>query len=81
VSKDNVIFSTQSMFFIALFHCVDNIPHPMAQAALAESSVRTLDGGLHRFVHSCIIASLLISSEVASVALGDDIEREVRVVC
>jgi hypothetical protein len=36
------------MFFVSLFHCVDNIPHPMAQAALAEASVRTLDGGLHR---------------------------------
>jgi hypothetical protein len=48
VNRDNVLFSTQSSFFISLFHCVDNIPHPIAQAALAEALVRTLDGGLHR---------------------------------
>jgi hypothetical protein len=48
VNKDNVLYSTQALFYLSLFHCVDNTPHPMAQGALAEASVRMLDGGLHR---------------------------------
>ena len=49
---DNIIFSVQSLIFAAQYHCVDNTPHPTAQALLAEAIARCLDGGLHRLIRT-----------------------------
>lgn len=62
ISRDNVIYSVQSLFFASLYHCVDSIPHPVAQSILAEAITRSVDGGLHREVTS----------------LSDPIQKEIR---
>ena len=50
MSRDNVLNAVQALFLAGMFHCVDNIPHAIAQALFAEAAARCLDGGLHRCV-------------------------------
>lgn len=47
-TRDHVIYAIQSHFIAAKFHCVDNIPHPIAQGLFATAVARCFDGGLHR---------------------------------
>lgn len=62
INRDNVIYSVQSLFFASLYHCVDSIPHPVAQSILSEAITRCIDGGLHREIKS----------------IGDPIQKEIR---
>ncbi|OWZ46704.1 hypothetical protein C356_02957 [Cryptococcus neoformans c45] len=63
-TEDNVIQAIQSLFFAAQYHCVDNVPHQIAQGLFAEAAARLVDGGLHR--------------EISDIALGDSLEKETR---
>lgn len=63
-TEDNVIQAIQSLFLAAQYHCVDNVPHQIAQGLFAEAAARLLDGGLHR--------------EISDIALGDSLEKETR---
>ncbi|KAL1413262.1 hypothetical protein Q8F55_001017 [Vanrija albida] len=64
VNSDHVIYAIKGRFFASMFHCVDNVPHPVAQGLFADALSRTLDGGLHRHV----------SAEI----WGNPVVREVR---
>jgi hypothetical protein len=68
ISGDNVIYAIQSRFFASMFHCVDNMPHPVAQGLFAEALSRTLDGGLQRYISPTIMPNS-ISREIRAVRL------------
>jgi hypothetical protein len=86
VNRDRVLPAIQSYFFAAQFHCVDNIPHAIAQGLLAQAIARCYDGGLHRYIllsAFCrqaieLIAWSFVHSEVSGANLGAASERESR---
>lgn len=75
VGGDNVIYAIQSRFFASMFHCVDNIPHPVAQGLFAEALSRTLDGGLQRLISPSIMESSTLR-EIRSVSTAARLASE-----
>ncbi|ORY82885.1 fungal-specific transcription factor domain-domain-containing protein [Leucosporidium creatinivorum] len=62
LGNDDAVEAIQSLFFAAQYHCVDTLPHPIAQGLLADAIVRCYDGGFHR---------------TTSVALGEGMDQEI----
>ncbi|GAA6042954.1 hypothetical protein JCM8097_000018 [Rhodosporidiobolus ruineniae] len=45
---DDAVEAIQSLFLCAQYHCVDTLPHPIAQGLFGDAVARVYDGGLHR---------------------------------
>ncbi|ORY82886.1 fungal-specific transcription factor domain-domain-containing protein [Leucosporidium creatinivorum] len=63
LGHDDAVTAIQSLFFAAQYHCVDTLPHPIAQGLLADAIARCYDGGLHRST---------------TLKLGGNLEQEIR---
>jgi len=66
----NPVYAVQSLFFASMFHCVDNVPHPIAHALFAEAQARCFDAGIHRSIPATV--SDEVGHEMRSVSRAQD---------
>ncbi|GAA5915180.1 hypothetical protein JCM6882_001130 [Rhodosporidiobolus microsporus] len=48
LGSDDAVDAIQSLLLCAMYHCVDTLPHPIAQGLFGDAVARVYDGGLHR---------------------------------